>query len=173
MAPPFPHPSWTSPSGVATGRMGGSGPPTSVQTPPEICANPLRSVFCIGGGGPMHVYCNFLMLTSKQHFLDPLTFLGLATPLTSHHRISPSPPTSHPVRCATRRSTYIKQMPLDTRSRDCDIEARRRRDPAGPRIADDSNSQNVNSRLFPVKSVSQTQITVIIMLTLVQLSYFN
>ena len=63
-----------------------------------------------------------------------------------------------PVRRATRRSTYIKQMPLDTRSRDCDIKARCRRDPAGPRIANDSNSQNVNSRLFPVKSVSQSVI---------------
>ena len=55
-----------------------------------------------------------------------------------------------PVRRATRQSTYIKQMPLDTRSRDGDIKARCRRDPAGPRIADDSNSQNVNSELFPV-----------------------
>ena len=26
-----------------------------------------------------------------------------------------------PVRRATQRSTHIKQMPLDTRSRDCDI----------------------------------------------------
>ena len=41
-------------SGVATGGMGGSGPPTSVQTPPEICENPLRSVLCIGGGGVSH-----------------------------------------------------------------------------------------------------------------------
>ena len=32
------------------GGMGGSGPPTSVQTPPEIRANPLRSVLYIGGG---------------------------------------------------------------------------------------------------------------------------
>ena len=51
---------------------------------------------------------------------------------------------------------------------DCDIEERCRRDRAGPRIADDSNSQNVNSRLFPVKSVSQSvsqsQITMMIML---------
>ena len=63
-------------SGVATGGMGGSGPPTSVQTPPEICANPLKSVLYIGGGGPMHVYCNFLLLTSKEKLFGPPTFLG-------------------------------------------------------------------------------------------------
>ena len=34
-------------SGVATGGMGGSEPPTSVQTPPEICSNPLKSVLYI------------------------------------------------------------------------------------------------------------------------------
>ena len=61
-------------SGVATGGMGGSGPPTSVQTPPEICANPLRSVLCIGG--PMHVYCNILLLTSNNNKFGPPLFLG-------------------------------------------------------------------------------------------------
>ena len=61
------------------GGMGGSGPPTSVQTSPEICANPLRSILYIGGGGggPMHVYCNFLLLTSKEKlFGPPHFFLG-------------------------------------------------------------------------------------------------
>ena len=61
------------------GGNGGSGPPTSVQTPPEICANPLRIVLYIGG--PMHVYCNFLLLTSKEKLFGPPTFFGLATPL--------------------------------------------------------------------------------------------
>ena len=54
-------------------------PPTSVQTPPEICANPLRRVSCIGG--PMHVFCNFLLLTSNNKKFGPPTFFGLATPL--------------------------------------------------------------------------------------------
>ena len=65
-------------SGVATGGMGGSGPPpTSVQTLPEICTNPLRSVLYIGGGGgPMHVHCNFSLLTSKEKLFEPPTFLG-------------------------------------------------------------------------------------------------
>ena len=67
-------------SGVATGGMGGPDPPTSVQTSPEICANPLRSILYIGGG-PMHVYCNFLLLTSKEKLFGPPTFFGLATPL--------------------------------------------------------------------------------------------
>ena len=53
--------------------MGGSGPPTSVQTPPEICANPLKSVLHIGGC-PMHVYCNFLLLTSKEKWFGPPHF---------------------------------------------------------------------------------------------------
>ena len=62
--------------------MGGSGPHTSVQTSPEICANPLRSVLYIGGGGgPMHVYCNVLLLTSNKKFVGPSLFFGLATPL--------------------------------------------------------------------------------------------
>ena len=69
-------------SGVTTGGMGGSGPPTSVQAPPEICTNPLRSVLYIGGGGgAMHVYCKFLLVTSKEKLFGPLTFFGLATPL--------------------------------------------------------------------------------------------
>ena len=62
-------------SGVATGGMGGSGPPTSVQTPPEICANPLKSVL-IYREGPMHVYCYFLLLISEENFFGPPTFLG-------------------------------------------------------------------------------------------------
>ena len=68
--------------------------------------------------------------------------------------ISPSPPLapSHPVRRAMRRSTDIKHAARN--AIDCDIKERCRRDRAGPRIADDS--QNVNSRLFPVKSVSQS-----------------
>ena len=59
--------------------MGGSGPPTSVQTPPEICVlNPLKSVLYIGGVS--HV-CNFLLLTSKEKLFGPPTLFGLATPL--------------------------------------------------------------------------------------------
>ena len=38
-------------SGVTTGGMEGSGPPTSVQTPLGISANPLKSFFHIWGGG--------------------------------------------------------------------------------------------------------------------------
>ena len=45
-------------SSVAQGEWVDPDPPTSVQTPSEICANPLKSVLYIGG--PMHVYCNFL-----------------------------------------------------------------------------------------------------------------
>ena len=73
----LPYTARLSSSGVATGGEWESGPPTSVQTPPEICANPLRSVLYIGGGGgPMHVYCNFLLLTSKKNCSDPPLFLG-------------------------------------------------------------------------------------------------
>ena len=62
-------------SGVATGGNGRVRTPTSVQTPPEIRANPLRSILYIGGGGcPMHVYCNFLLLTSRKNCSDPPTF---------------------------------------------------------------------------------------------------
>ena len=73
---------WNTSPSVASPRegMGGSGPPTSVQTTPEVCTNPLRSVLYIGGG-PMHVYCNFLLLTSKEKLFGPPTFFGLATPL--------------------------------------------------------------------------------------------
>ena len=61
--------------------MGPDPSPTSVQTHPEICANPLKSVLYIGG--PMHVYCNFLVLLlteQRTNFSDP-HFFGLATPL--------------------------------------------------------------------------------------------
>ena len=63
--------------------MGGSGPPspTSVQTPPEICANPLRSVLCKGEG----VSCMYIVTCycspATTKILDPPTFFGLATPL--------------------------------------------------------------------------------------------
>ena len=30
----------------------------------------------------MHVYCNFLLLTSRKNCSDPPTFFGLATPLS-------------------------------------------------------------------------------------------
>ena len=60
--------------GVATGGLGGSGPPTFVQTPHGICANPLRSVLYIGG--PKHVYCIFSLLTSKEKIFGPPLFWG-------------------------------------------------------------------------------------------------
>ena len=64
-------------SGVTTGEWVGPDPPTSVQTPPEICTNPLKSVLYIGG--PMHVHCNFLLLTSKEKLLRPPLWAGDAT----------------------------------------------------------------------------------------------
>ena len=68
------------------GGMEGSGPPTSIQTPLGISANPLKSFFTYRGGGcPMYVYCNFYCSPAKKHGSDPPTFLGLATPL--HDRI--------------------------------------------------------------------------------------
>ena len=71
-------------SGVATGGNGGVRTPTSVQTPLEISANPLKSFITYRGGGyPMYVYCNFYCSPAKKHGLDPPTFLGLATPLMS------------------------------------------------------------------------------------------
>ena len=73
-------------SGVATGGMGGSGPPTCVQTPPEISANPLKSFLHILGGNPTHVciILQLLLLTSKEKWFGPPTFFGLATPLVSN-----------------------------------------------------------------------------------------
>ena len=61
---------------VATGGIGGSGPTTFVQTPPETRANPLKS-FVMYRGCPMYVYCNFYCSPAKKHFSDPPTFLGL------------------------------------------------------------------------------------------------
>ena len=67
-------------SGVATGGTGGSGPPTSVQTPPEICANPLRSVLCIGGGVPCMYIVTFYCSPATKKFSDPpLFWAGYAT----------------------------------------------------------------------------------------------
>ena len=43
-------------SGVATGGMRGFGPPTYVQTPPEINANPLKSIFYIWGVSHAYIY---------------------------------------------------------------------------------------------------------------------
>ena len=63
--------------------MGGSGPPTSVQTPPEISANSLKS-FCIYRGRVFHAcILELLLLTSKEIWFGPPTFFGLATPLVS------------------------------------------------------------------------------------------
>ena len=53
----------------------GSGPPTSVQTPPEISTNPLKS-FYIYGGYPMHVYWNFYCSPAKKYGSNPPPFLG-------------------------------------------------------------------------------------------------
>ena len=60
-------------SGITTGGMGGSGPPTFVQTPPEINANQLKSFF-IYGGYPMYVYCNFYCSPAKKNGSDPHFF---------------------------------------------------------------------------------------------------
>ena len=100
---------------------------------------------------------NFFFSVSDIYILEVGMRRGvpLPAPVTSRRRHLPVPANISPPSNARRNeSTYIKQMPLDTRSRDCNIKCRR--DPARPRIADDSNSQNVNSRLFPVKSVSQS-----------------
>ena len=51
-------------SGIATGEMGGSGPLTYVQTPPEISANPLKSLFFYIGG-VSHV-CIIVTFTAHQ-----------------------------------------------------------------------------------------------------------
>ena len=69
------------PFAVASPRGNGrSRPPTSVQTPPEICANPSRIVLYMGG--PIYVYCNFTLLTSKEKLFGPIPhFFGLVTPL--------------------------------------------------------------------------------------------
>ena len=48
--------------------IGGSGPPTNVQTPLEISTNPLKKSFCI------IVYCEFLMLTNKEKMSGPPLF---------------------------------------------------------------------------------------------------
>ena len=60
-------------SGVATGGMGGSGPPTFIQTFPEISANPLKSFF-IYKGDPMYIYCNFYCSLAKKNGSDPHFF---------------------------------------------------------------------------------------------------
>ena len=65
------------------GGMGGPDPPTSVQTSPEICANPLRSILYIGGGGvPCMYIVTFYCSPAKKNCSDPPTFFGLATPLS-------------------------------------------------------------------------------------------
>ena len=59
------------------GEWGGPDPPTSVQTPPEISANPLKMFIYIGGGGyPIHVYWNFYCSPAKKYGSDPPLFLG-------------------------------------------------------------------------------------------------
>ena len=84
-------------SGVATHHKetSGSGPPNYVQTPPEISTNPLKSFFyickylymCIG---PTYIYCNLLLLTSKDELSNP-HFFGLAMPLSiiASHQVMP------------------------------------------------------------------------------------
>ena len=67
-------------SGVATGGMGVR-TPTSVQTPPEISANPLKSLYIHGGGVSYACILELLLLTSKEIWFGPPTFFGLATPL--------------------------------------------------------------------------------------------
>ena len=56
--------------------MGGSGPPTSVQTPPEIRANPLKRVLYIGGGGgvPCMYIVIFYCSPAKKNCSDPPHF---------------------------------------------------------------------------------------------------
>ena len=56
------------------GGMGGSGPPTFVQTPLEISTNPLKS-FCIYGGCPMYGFCNFYCSPAKKNCSDTPLFL--------------------------------------------------------------------------------------------------
>ena len=56
--------------------MGGSGPPTYVQTPPEKIR--WKVFLYIGWGYPMHIYCNFYCSPAKKYGSEPLppTFLG-------------------------------------------------------------------------------------------------
>ena len=51
-------------------------PPTSVQTPLGISANPLKSFFSHIGGYPMYVYCNFYCSPAMKHGSDPPLFWG-------------------------------------------------------------------------------------------------
>ena len=65
---------------IATWGMGGSGPPTSVQvqTPPENCANPLKSVLVYRGGGGGGVPCMYIVTfycsLAKKNCSDPPHF---------------------------------------------------------------------------------------------------
>ena len=61
--PPLPH-----------GGTGGSGPPSSVQTP-EISANPLKR-FLYNWGWVYHACCNVLLFSSKETLFGPPTCLG-------------------------------------------------------------------------------------------------
>ena len=55
--------------------MGGFGSPTYVQTPLEISAKPLTSYFLYMVSVPCrYVYCDFLLLTSKEKLFDPHFF---------------------------------------------------------------------------------------------------
>ena len=67
-------------SGVATGGISGSGPPTYIQTPLEISAKPLKSLFLyIEVGVPCMYIVTCYCSTAKKNCSDP--FFGLATPL--------------------------------------------------------------------------------------------
>ena len=60
------------------GGMGGSGPLISVQTPPEICENPLRNVLYMGGshnrGVPYMYIVTFHCSPAKKNCSDPQFF---------------------------------------------------------------------------------------------------
>ena len=97
----------------------------------------------------------------------PAHVLVLALFASPRPRLALSPPSPVPPPSDAQATTNIKEMPLDRR--ETVISKRCRRDRAGPRITDDSNSQNVNVGYFQLKalvsqSVSQSQITMIIML---------
>ena len=58
------------------GEWRGPDPPTSVQTPLGISANPLKSFFTYGGGVPQVCILSLLMLTSKETWFGPPHFFG-------------------------------------------------------------------------------------------------
>ena len=141
-------------------RHGGNG---GVRTP-HFCSDPswdlrksVEKCFMYRGGGPMHVYCNILLLTSNNKNFGPPHFFwaGYATVAPSasprpRQRLTPSDArrdgrlTSNRCRSARDRETAISKR---------DAAATRR----GRKLRTIRILRTwINSRLFPVKSVSHS-----------------